>query len=96
MDDNLSLANYIMKNLKAIEKENQQIENNKKMKAKQEQTHGAKFISRRNLANRWAVSTMTIRRMEFAGMLKAYRFFRDVRYAIEDVEKVENNALEKK
>lgn len=96
MDDNLSLANYIMKNLKAIEQENQETENNKKMKAKQEQAQGAKFISRKKLAIRWEVSTMTIRRIEWAGMLKAYRFFRDVRYAIEDVEKVEKNALEKK
>lgn len=96
MDDNLPLADYIMKNLKSIEQEIKEIEKHKQMKAKQQQTSEAKFISRKNLANRWGVSTITIRRMEYSGMLKTYRFFRDARYALSNIEEIERNALEKK
>ena len=92
MDDNLSLANYIMKNLKAIEQENQETENNKKMKAKQEQAQGAKFISRKSLSVRWEISTMTLRRMQNAGELKPYYFGRDTRYLISDIEDIEKKA----
>lgn len=52
-----------------------------------------KFISRRSLAARWESSIMTIRRFEKAGKLKAYFFGRDARYALENVEQLEREAL---
>jgi excisionase family DNA binding protein len=52
------------------------------------------FLSRRQLARRWNCSTMTIRRRQADGTLKAYILAgRDIRFKIADVEAVEASAL---
>ncbi len=51
-----------------------------------------RFISRNELAKRWSVSTMTIRRREWDGTLNAYIFGRDIRFLISDIEQVEEKA----
>jgi hypothetical protein len=56
-------------------------------------TESPKFISRRGLATRWEVSAMSIRRMQREGRLKAYYLGRDARYALTDVEQIEQKAL---
>lgn len=51
-----------------------------------------KFISRKSLSIRWEVSTMTLRRMQKSGELKAYYLGRDTRYLISDIEEIEKMA----
>ena len=51
-----------------------------------------KFISRKSLSIRWGVSTMTLRRMQNSGELKAYYLGRDARYLISDIEELEKIA----
>ena len=51
-----------------------------------------KFISRKSLSIRWGVSTLTLRRMQNSGELKAYYFGRDARYLISDIEDIEKMA----
>ena len=51
-----------------------------------------KFISRRQLAKRWSVSIMTVRRREADGTLTRYMFGRDIRFSIKQIEEVEENS----
>jgi hypothetical protein len=43
------------------------------------------FISRRTLCARWEKSSMSLRRMEKAGVLKSFRIGRDARYKMSDI-----------
>jgi hypothetical protein len=47
------------------------------------------FISRRTLCARWEKSSMSLRRMEKAGVLKSYRIGRDARYRLDEVTALE-------
>ncbi len=49
------------------------------------QQFAPKFITRRDLADRWLVSTETIKRKERAGLLRAFKIGRGVRYRMADV-----------
>ena len=48
--------------------------------------------TRRDVANRWQKSIESIKRMEKAGLLRALKIGRSVRYKIEDIERVEAEA----
>jgi hypothetical protein len=52
-----------------------------------------KFISRRELCERWGISAMSIRRMQKAGKITAYYIGRDCRYLLEQVEAIERAAV---
>jgi hypothetical protein len=47
------------------------------------------FISRRTLCARWEKSSMSLRRMEKAGVLISYRIGRDARYRLDEVTALE-------
>jgi hypothetical protein len=49
-------------------------------------------VSRKGLAERWGCSTETIKRREAAGVLKALKLGRLVRYRLADVEAAEAQA----
>ena len=51
-----------------------------------------RFISRSQLARRWSVSEMTIRRREMDGTLPKYSIGRGIRFLLQDVEAVELKA----
>jgi len=50
------------------------------------------FFTRRTLAERWVKSTMSLKRMEKAGLLPFLKLGRDVRYRHEDIERIEREA----
>jgi excisionase family DNA binding protein len=50
------------------------------------------FLTRKELCERWAVSTMTIKRRESAGTLPVYKLGRGTRYKLADIEKIEAQA----
>ena len=47
------------------------------------------FLTPRQLARRWQVSTMTLRRWRKSGRLPVHFFGRGVRFALEDVQAIE-------
>jgi hypothetical protein len=51
------------------------------------------LLTRRQLAKRWRFSTETIKRRERAGILPALKLGRGVRYRIEDIRRIETEAL---
>jgi hypothetical protein len=50
------------------------------------------MLTRRHLAERWRVSRETLKRREKAGILPFLKLGRDVRYKIEDIERIEKEA----
>jgi len=50
------------------------------------------LISRKQLAERWSLSTETLKRRERAGILPALKMGRGVRYRITDIERIEKEA----
>ena len=50
------------------------------------------MLSRRLLADRWAVSKETLKRREKAGLLPFLKLGRDVRYRLADIEQIEAQA----
>jgi hypothetical protein len=50
------------------------------------------MLSRRHLAERWAVSKETLKRREKAGSLPFLKLGRDVRYRLADIEQIETQA----
>ncbi len=50
------------------------------------------MLSRRHLAERWELSKETLKRREKAGILPFLKLGRDVRYKIEDIERIEAQA----
>jgi hypothetical protein len=50
------------------------------------------MLSRRHLAERWKLSKETLKRREKAGILPFLKLGRDVRYKIEDIERIEAQA----
>jgi hypothetical protein len=50
------------------------------------------MLSRRLLADRWAVSKETLKRREKAGKLPFLKLGRDVRYRLADIEQIEAQA----
>ncbi len=59
---------------------------------KQDSKTHAPFINRRGLAARWLCSTMTLKRMEKAGLLPALKIGKQVLYRMSDVERIEKQA----
>lgn len=53
----------------------------------------AQHYTRRTLSQRWAVSTETLKRREKAGKLPCLKLGKSVRYRIEDIERIEREAL---
>jgi len=53
---------------------------------------GIEFTTRRELAARWLKSIETIKRMEKAGLLPAFKIGRDVRYRMADILAFEEGA----
>lgn len=60
--------------------------------AKQRLGKPAQLLTRRELADRWSMSTQTIRARERCGFLPFLRLGRDVRYRLADVERLESEA----
>jgi excisionase family DNA binding protein len=56
------------------------------------QTSKKTFFTPAELENRWTVSQMTLRRWRAAGRLKALKFGRGVRFALDDVLEFEEQA----
>jgi hypothetical protein len=52
----------------------------------------SKLISRQHLADRWSVSTETLKRRERAGLLPSLKLGTRVRYRISDIEIIEKQA----
>lgn len=50
------------------------------------------MLSRRHLAERWAISRETLKRREKAGILPFLKLGRDVRYRLTDIERIEQQA----
>ena len=50
------------------------------------------MLSRRHLAERWSQSASSLKRREKAGILPFLILGRDVRYKIEDIERIEAEA----
>lgn len=50
------------------------------------------LISRKQLAERWSLSTETLKRRERTGILPALKMGRGVRYRITDIERIEKEA----
>ena len=51
------------------------------------------FLTRNEVARRWKVSTETIKRRERAGILPVLKLGRAARYRLEDIKRVEAEAL---
>jgi len=51
------------------------------------------LLTRRELATRWRFSTETIKRRERAGILPALKLGRGVRFRMEDIKRIEAEAL---
>jgi len=52
-----------------------------------------RHYTRRTLAERWQCSTMTLKRREMAGILPFMKLGRGIRYLVEDVERIEKEAM---
>jgi hypothetical protein len=52
-----------------------------------------KFVSRRELSERWGISPMSLKRMQKSGKLTAYHIGRDCRYSLEQIEAIEQAAV---
>jgi excisionase family DNA binding protein len=52
-----------------------------------------KFLTPSELASRWKVTPMTLRRWRKAGKLSTLHLGRGVRFAVEEVERIEREAL---
>ena len=52
----------------------------------------AQLLTRRELADRWSMSTQTLRARERCGFLPVLRLGRDIRYRLDDVERLESQA----
>lgn len=50
------------------------------------------LITRKQLAERWSLSTETLKRRERAGILLALKIGRGVRYRITEIERIEKEA----
>jgi hypothetical protein len=50
------------------------------------------LISRKQIAERWSLSTETLKRRERTGILPALKMGRGVRYRITDIERIEKEA----
>ena len=50
------------------------------------------LLTRRELCDRWSVSTETLKRRERAGILHALKLGRGVRYRLDEVERIEADA----
>jgi hypothetical protein len=50
------------------------------------------MLTRRLLAERWSVSRETLKRRERAGLLPFLKLGRDVRYRLDDIERIEKEA----
>jgi predicted site-specific integrase-resolvase len=50
------------------------------------------MLTRRLLAERWSVSRETLKRRERAGLLPFLKLGRDVRYRMDDIERIEMEA----
>jgi predicted site-specific integrase-resolvase len=50
------------------------------------------MLTRRHLAERWSVSRETLKRRERAGLLPFLKLGRDVRYRLDDIERIEKEA----
>jgi hypothetical protein len=50
------------------------------------------LISRKKLAERWSLSIETLKRREKAGILTALKMGRGVRYRLQDIERIEQQA----
>lgn len=59
---------------------------------KQDDTPKTQYFNVQELAARWKISTMTLRRWRRAGKLKASFMGRGVRFAITEVERFEREA----
>ena len=60
--------------------------------AKQRLGKPAHLLTRRELADRWSMSTQTIRARERCGFLAFLRLGRDIRFRLADVERLESEA----
>ena len=47
------------------------------------------MLTRQGLSRRWIVSIETLKRKEKAGILRAYKIGRGVRYMLADIERIE-------
>ncbi|MGV3663894.1 MAG: helix-turn-helix domain-containing protein [Prosthecobacter sp.] len=47
------------------------------------------FLTPAELANRWQVTTMTLRRWRKSGKLNAHHLGRSIRFSLADIEKIE-------
>lgn len=52
-------------------------------------TNTDKFLTRRQVAARWAMHPESVKRREAAGQLASYKFGSTVRYKLSDVEAIE-------
>ena len=50
------------------------------------------MLTRQGLSRRWIVSIETLKRKEKAGILRAYKIGRGVRYMLADIERIEAEA----
>lgn len=51
------------------------------------------FLTPKQLAARWGLTTMTLRRWRHAGELRAHRIGRGVRFSLAEVERIEAEGL---
>lgn len=52
-------------------------------------THNSQLITSADLASRWKVTVMTLRRFRKAGKLQAHHLGRSIRFSLADIEKIE-------
>ncbi len=50
------------------------------------------FLDRRELASRWKVSIETIKRRQIAGTLPGFKLGRGLRFKLQDIERIEEEA----
>ncbi len=63
------------------------------MKANNPTPETTKFFTPAELASRWKLTPMTLRRWRQAGKLKTHHFGRGIRFSIAEVERIEREAL---
>jgi hypothetical protein len=52
------------------------------------------FISRKQLAERWGLTTITLKRREKDGSIPFIKLGREVRYKLKDIERIEETGFE--
>jgi len=52
------------------------------------------FISRKQLAERWGLTTTTLKRREKDGRIPFIKLGREVRYKLKDIERIEETGFE--